>query len=140
MNAADLAAAVAQFQHQGGVIREVQPEERKQYRRRQPEHNPVLAEQLRKLAHLGVVAAARAMHLHTTTIHRIADHNGITFPTSTAGERQQRAKLRAGLAPRVRRMAGHMSQQQIAEALGTTRATIRRVAAENGININSRHQ
>lgn len=86
-----------------------------------------------------MVAAARALRLHTTTVHRLAARLGITFKTCTLAEQSRRERARKALAGKVRKLARQrMSQREICEALGITRATLRRIAAEGCIDINSR--
>ncbi|MCV0420109.1 MAG: hypothetical protein K5804_17850 [Microbacterium sp.] len=99
----------------------------------------ITADQLRKYESAGVVAAARALHLHTTTIHRLALQLGVTFKTCTEREQYRREKVRKGLAGKIRALAlKRMSQREICEQLGITRCVLRHTAAEHRINIDSR--
>ena len=87
----------------------------------------------------GVVAAARAFQLHTTTMHRIADRLGFQFKTCTEREQYRREKERKVMAPKIRAMAAKcMTQAQMCAELGVSREVLRRAAREAGININSR--
>lgn len=90
---------------------------------------------------LGVVAAARGLQLHTTTVHRLARRLGFHFKTHTAEEQLRRQQLRKHLSVRVRVLARQrLSQREICERLGITRAVLRRIASEYGININNRQR
>jgi len=87
----------------------------------------------------GVVAAARALRLHTTTVHRLADRLGFKFKTCTEREQYRREKARKAMAPKIRAMAAKcMTQAQMCAELGVSREVLRRAAREAGININSR--
>ena len=89
----------------------------------------------------GVVAAARALRLHTTTVHRLARRLGFHFKTHTADELARREKLRKQLSVQVRALARQrLSQREICERLGITRAVLRRIASEYGIDINNRQR
>lgn len=143
MNAAELAAAVAQYQQAGGHITTLEEAPRTpaaRLRQRRSAADAATIERLRALAAGGVVAAAKALRRSTRTILRLAEENDIAFPTCTSAARKALAAQRNRLAPQVRRLAGRMSQQQIAAALNTTRAQVRRIAAEHRIDINSRRR
>lgn len=100
----------------------------------------ITADQLRQYESAGVVAAAKAFHLHTTTLHRLAKHLGVTFQSNnTLAEQYRREKARKAMAGMVRELARQrMTQAEMCAQLGITRATLRRVAAEHRIDINSR--
>lgn len=96
-------------------------------------------DQLQPYAYKGVVAAARAFHMHTTTMHRIARSIGFEFKTCTEREQYRREQIRKGLARNVRELARQRkSQREICEALGITRAVLRHIADDFKIDINSR--
>jgi hypothetical protein len=87
----------------------------------------------------GVVAAARAFRLHTTTVHRMAERLGFVFKTCTEREQYRREKERKAMAPKIRAMAAkRMTQAEMCRELGCTRFVLRRAAREARININSR--
>lgn len=99
----------------------------------------ITADQLRQFESAGVIAAARALHRHTTTINRIAAKIGFEFKTCTERERYRRERHRKSLVGQVRKLARQrMTQREMCEALGITRWVLRRIAAENQIDINSR--
>lgn len=100
----------------------------------------VTRETLQQFEAAGVVAAARALRLHTTTINRLARQLGVTFQSNnTLIEQYRRERARKAMAGKVRELARkRMSQREICEALGITRATLRRIAAEHRVDINSR--
>jgi predicted XRE-type DNA-binding protein len=100
----------------------------------------ITRETLQRYEQAGVVAAARALQLHTNTIHRLARSLGVQFKShNTADEQARRAKLRAALAPKVRRLARHrMTQREMCTHLGISREVLRRTAKDFHIDINSR--
>lgn len=99
----------------------------------------ITAADLKQYESAGVVAAARALHLHTTTVHRLASQLGVTFKTCTEREQYRREKVRRALAGKVRALAlKRMSQREICEQLGITRCVLRHIASEHNISINSR--
>lgn len=100
----------------------------------------ITADQLQQYQDAGVVAAARGLHLHTTTIHRLARIFGVTFRSNnTTAEQYRRERERNAMAGKVRELARRrMTQREICEALGITRWVLRRIAAEHHIDINSR--
>jgi AraC-like DNA-binding protein len=91
-----------------------------------------LAEAVREVAPLGIFEASRRLRMSPHTLYRIADAAGIEFAYA--------AKLRedASLVPQIRRHAGRMRQVDLASHLGISRTTLRRLARDHGININSR--
>lgn len=101
----------------------------------------ITLETLSQYESLGVVAAARALQLHTTTVHRLARRLGFRFKTHTADEQLRRQQMRRRLSVRVRVLARMgLSQREICEQLDITRAVLRRIASEHGIDINNRQR
>ncbi|WP_296125447.1 hypothetical protein [Pseudomonas sp. Ga0074129] len=100
----------------------------------------ITRETLQRYEQAGVVAAARALQLHTNTIHRLARLLGVQFKShNTAEEQARRAKLRAELAPKVRGLARkRLSQREMCTTLGISRQVLRRTAKDFHIDINSR--
>lgn len=99
----------------------------------------ITAAQLQQYESAGVVAASKALRLHTATIHRLAKQLGITFKTCTMAEQCRRERARKAMAMQLRPLARQrMTQKQMCAALGISRAVLRRTATENGIDINSR--
>lgn len=101
----------------------------------------ITLETLSQYESVGVVAAARALQLHTTTVHRLARRLGFHFKTHTADELARREQLRKQLSVQVRALARQrLSQREICERLGITRAVLRRIASEYEIDINNRQR
>jgi hypothetical protein len=100
----------------------------------------ITADQLRRYESAGVVAAARAFQLHTTTIHRLARMFGVEFKSNnTLAEQCRRERSRKAMAGKVRELARkRLTQCEICAALGISRWTLRRIADEHHIDINSR--
>lgn len=99
----------------------------------------ITADQLRQYESAGVIAAARGLHLHTTTVHRLADQLGVEFKTCTKVEQERRERERASIAEQVKPLAAaRLTQREICVRLGVTRAILRRAAEEHNIDINSR--
>lgn len=99
----------------------------------------ITRESLAPFESLGVVAAAKALHVSTRTINQLADKLGVEFKTQTPGEMDRRKREREDLVPAIRWMADEgVSQRGICEALGITRAILRRIAEENWIDIDNR--
>lgn len=97
------------------------------------EFERVIAEKLRAYVDLGIAAAAKDLGLGTQRINFIAANYGIQFSGCHGDAAKARnAQKRKELAPQVRQMAEQkMSQSSIADALGITRATVRRIAKEH---------
>lgn len=100
----------------------------------------ITAERLQELASLGVSAAAKALGVHTTTLHRIARQHGVEFSANNTMKAQYMAeKARKAMVPKIRAMAAkRMTQAQMCKELGVSRFVLRRAAREARININSR--
>jgi len=142
MNAAELQQAIAQFESAGGQVLVVADAVRAC-----PDHllsavPPVdadLVEAIRGYTSSGVCAAAKALGKSTRTINYIACLYGIKFATTTDATLEDRRKEEAKLVPRIRRLAkANMSQVTIAEQVGVSRMTLRRIARFHGITLNSR--
>ena len=98
----------------------------------------ITAEQLQPYIDKGVAAAAKALRRDTRTINRAARSLGIRFATPTELNNAERREWRARMAPKVRAMARkRMRQREMCEALGISRNTLRTIAREHNININS---
>ena len=89
---------------------------------------------------LGFVAASKALKLRPTTIQRLAKELGVTFAANnTLAQQYHREKARKAMAGKVRELARkRMIQSEICKELGITRAILRRIASDAGININSK--
>jgi hypothetical protein len=100
----------------------------------------ITAERLKEVAPLGVAAAAKALRLHTTTIHKLAKEHGVEFSANNTDKARYLAeKARKAMAPKIRAMAAKcMTQAQMCAELGVSRGVLRRAAREARININSR--
>lgn len=142
MNAAELQQAIAQFESAGGQVQVVADAVRAY-------QDPVLSvvppvdsdlvEAIRGYTDAGVCAAAKALGKSTRTINYIAGLYGIKFATTTDATLEDRRKEEAKLVPRIRRLAkANMSQVTIAEQVGVSRMTLRRIARFHGITLNSR--
>lgn len=131
MTPAELQEAIRRFEDAGGKVQVI---ESGVATRANPKAMPneALIEALREVAPLGIQEACRRLRKSAHTLYLIADSVGIEFAYN--------AKMRAdaAMAPKIRRLAGRMRQIDIAEQLGISRTTLRRVAAEHHININSR--
>ncbi|MDH4581423.1 hypothetical protein E8F20_05975 [Pseudomonas sp. BN415] len=98
-------------------------------------------ESLETYADAGVVAAARGLHFSTRTINRLAEQLGVEFKTHTPQQLERRQQQRDRLAPAIAELAAQgLSQREICERLGITRAILRRTAEEHWIDINNRAQ
>ena len=142
MNAAELMQAVAQFEASGGQVQIVADSFRAYpdpFCVAVPPIDPELVDAIRGYTKLGVCAAAKALGKSTRTINYIAGLHGIKFATTTAATLEERRKAEAKLVPRIRRLAqANMSQVAIAEQVGISRMTLRRIANYHGITLNSR--
>jgi DNA-binding XRE family transcriptional regulator len=100
----------------------------------------ITAAQLQQYESAGIVAAARALKLHTSTIHRLARQLGVKFKAdNTLAEQYRRERQRKALASKVRKLASKcMTQADMCQELGVSRNTLRRIGREHRININSR--
>lgn len=142
MNAAELMQAVAQFEASGGRIQVVADS----YRAHPdpfcivvPPIDADLVDAIRGYTEAGVCAAAKALGKSTRTINYIAALYGIKFATTTAATLEERRKAEAKLVPRIRRLAqANLSQVAIAEQVGISRMTLRRIARYHSISLNSR--
>lgn len=142
MNATELQQAIAQFESAGGQVQVVADAVRTC-----PDHllstvlpvDAVLVEAIRGFTSAGVCAAAKALSKSTRTINYIAGLYGIKFATTTDATLEDRRKEEAKLVPRIRRLAkANISQVTIAEQVGVSRMTLRRIARFHGITLNSR--
>lgn len=99
----------------------------------------ITAADLQPYQEIGVVAASRALHRSTRTINAIAHELGFEFRTHTEIELERRWQLRRQMVADVRSLARQrLSQREICERLGITRAVLRHIADEYSIDINSR--
>lgn len=131
MTPADLQEAIRRFEEAGGKV-QVIAANATAWRKPAPKVDEALAEAVREVAPLGIREACRRLRKSPHTLYRIADAAGIEFAYN--------AKLRAdsALAPKIRRLAGRMRQVDIAAQLGISRTTLRRLAKQHHIDINSR--
>lgn len=98
-----------------------------------------LVESVRGFSGKGLSIAAKALHMDTRTIKRIAELNGIRFTTDTHANNAEKWKSREVLAVKVSEMSdAGVSQRKIGKALGLTRWVLRGIAEKHQININSR--
>lgn len=103
-----------------------------------PEH---LVESVRAFSGKGLSIAAKALHMDTRTIKRIAELNGILFTTDTHANNAEKWKSREALSVQIREMSdAGVSQSKIGKALGITRWVLRGIAEKHQININSSEQ
>ena len=142
MNAAELQQAIAQFESAGGRVQVVADAVRAYQGPVLSVVPPVdaeLVEAIRGYTDSGVCAAAKALGKSTRTINYIAGLYGIKFATTTDATLEDRRKEEAKLVPRIRRLAkANISQVAIAEQVGISRMTLRRIARFHGITLNSR--
>lgn len=131
MTPAELQGAIRRFEESGGKVQVIAPDTTAE-RRPAPKIDEELADAVREAAPLGIHEACRRLRKSPHTLYRIADAAGIEFAYN--------AKLRADgkLVPQIRRHAGRMRQIDLAEHLGISRTTLRRLAKQNSIDINSR--
>jgi len=91
---------------------------------------------LRAHRHLGVIAAAKAAHLSTRTVNKIAKRNAIEFETYTAEKQAERHRT---MAPVIRRLVVQgASQNQMAAQLGISRTSLQTIARSEDINLPTR--
>lgn len=131
MTPAELQEAIRRFEESGGQVQVIEADARAD-RKPAPKIDEALAEAVREAAPLGIHEAAKRLRKSPHTLYRIADAAGIEFAYT--------AKLRQDdkLVPQIRRHAGRMRQADLADKLGISRTTLRRLAQQHGININSR--
>jgi len=100
----------------------------------------ITAAQLEPFVNSGFVAASKVLKLRPTTIQRLAKELGVTFAANnTLAQQYHREKARKAMVGKVRELARkRMTQRDICRELGITRAILRRIASEAGININSK--
>ena len=100
----------------------------------------ITASQLEPFVNSGFVAASKALRLRPSTIQRHAKELGVVFSSNNTLEQQfQRERSRRAMAGKVRELARkRMLQREICQELGISRATLRRIASDAGININSK--
>ncbi|QQE90237.1 hypothetical protein [Azotobacter chroococcum] len=133
MTPSELQDAIRRFEAGGGEVQQVESKEP----RRKPSAPPpdrALADAISQHAHLGIVAAAKALRRSQHTLRRIANAEGIEF----SGGLDAKRRKETALVPKIRRLARRMRQQDIAAQIGISRTTLRRIAAEHNIDINSR--
>lgn len=153
----DLEEAVRRFQSEGGKIQvvegfsavaverppKVEPGEKPKIARAPkkyayPEH---VVDSVRGFSGRGLAVAAKALHMDTRTIKRIAEMNGIRFTTHTHANNAEKWNSRESLAHQIRELsAAGKSQSQIAKSLGITRWVLRATAEKHQININGSGQ
>jgi DNA-binding MurR/RpiR family transcriptional regulator len=142
MTPPELQQAIAQFESAGGQVQVVADAVRAYQDPALSVVPPVdveLVEAIRGYTEAGVCAAAKALGKSTRTINYIAGLYGIKFATTTDATLEDRRKEEAKLVPRIRRLAkANMSQVTIAEQVGVSRMTLRRIARFHGITLNSR--
>lgn len=142
MNATELQQVIAQFESAGGQVQVVADAVRANPDPLLSAVPPVdadLVEAIRGYTDAGVCAAAKALGKSTRTINFIAGLYDIKFATTTDATLDDRRKEEAKLVPRIRRLAkANMSQVTIAEQVGVSRMTLRRIARFHGITLNSR--
>lgn len=81
----------------------------------------------------GIAAAARGLRRHNTTVAQYASLLGFEF--STVKEERMRREFREAMAPVVIILAElGITQERIAEQIGTGRTVVRRIADECGIS------
>ncbi|SFQ46600.1 hypothetical protein SAMN05216229_12350 [Geopseudomonas sagittaria] len=102
---------------------------RRQHRAKKDRDLPAKAAQL---AQLGIAETARRLRRSPHTLYRVARAHGIEFA------RQHKQRQEASIVPHIRRHAGRMRQIDLAAQLGISRTTLRRLAKQHSININSR--
>lgn len=142
MTPAELQQAIAQFEASGGQVQTVADSLRAYPDPLLATVPPVdadLVEAIRGFTDVGVCAAAKALGKSTRTINYIAGLYGIKFATTTAATLDEQRKAEAKLVPRIRQLAQtNLSQVAIAEQVGISRMTLRRIARFHGITLNSR--
>lgn len=131
MTPAELQEAIRRFEESGGRVQVIEPATTAA-RQPEPKIDEALAAAVREVAPLGIREACRRLRRSPHTLRRIADVEGIELAY------QQKLKADAALVPQIRRHAGRMRQIDLAAQLGISRTTLRRLAAEHHININSR--
>lgn len=131
MTPAELQEAIQRFEASGGKVQVIEATATAE-RKPAPKINEALAEAVREAAPLGIHEACRRLRKSPHTLYRIADAAGVEFAYN--------AKLRAdgALVPQIRRHAGRMRQIDLAAQLGISRTTLRRLAKQHSIDINSR--
>lgn len=131
MTQAELQEAMRQFEASGGKVQVIESGATAD-RTPAPKIDEALVEAVRDVAPLGIHEACRRLRKSPHTLYRIADAAGIEFAYT--------AKLRADgkLVPQIRRHAGRMRQIDLAAHLGISRTTLRRLAKQHSIDINSR--
>lgn len=136
MDAAQLQAAVARFLASGGEI--TQADAARAAERQAPADDPALVNALRGYRY--ITQAARALHISTRTVGRLASAHGLEFASNNSAiARGARRNREAALVARIRRMAGSMGREKMAAALGISVGALRRMAREHNINISSRN-
>ncbi len=142
MSPTELQQAIAQFESAGGQVQVVTDAVRAYPDPLLSVVPPVdaeLVEAIRGYTAAGVCAAAKALGKSTRTINYIAGLYGIKFATTTDATLEDRRKAEAKLVPRIRRLAKtNISQVAIAEQVGISRMTLRRIARFHSIALNSR--
>lgn len=100
----------------------------------------ITAAQLEPFVNSGFVAASKALRLRPSTVQRHAKALGVVFKANnTLAEQNRRERARKAMAGKVRELARkRTTQADMCQMLGITRATLRRIASEARININSR--
>lgn len=131
MTPSELQEAIRRFEAAGGKVQVIEPDKTAE-RNPAPKVDEALAEAVREVAPLGIHEAAKRLRRSPHTLYRIADAAGIEFAYSA------KLKADAKLVPQIRRHAGRMRQVDLASHLGISRTTLRRLARDHGININSR--
>ncbi|MOA07302.1 hypothetical protein D3C78_1269900 [compost metagenome] len=140
MTSEDLNELVRQFQEHGGQI--TCPAQAPAKGRQIVADEAGAAAEIRRRAAAGegITTIAKAMRHSTRTINTLANRYSIEIASNNAESTIERnRRQRRAMAPKVQRLANRgLIQVEIAAQLGTTRAVVRRIAAEHGIKINSR--
>jgi DNA invertase Pin-like site-specific DNA recombinase len=135
MDAAQLQAAVAQYLAGGGQVTRAAG---RAQRPASKADNPAIVDALRQYRY--ITHAAKALHLSTRTVGRLARTHGVQFASNNSAlSRSARQQQEARLAVQIRRLAGRMSRKKLACTLSIGEGVLRRVARENNINISSRN-
>lgn len=134
MTPSELQEAIRRFKEAGGEVQQLEPKKPKRKPKAPPDR--ALIEAIRQHAHLGIVAAAKTLRHSQHTLRRIAKTEGIELP----GGLDARRRKETPLIPKIRRLARRMRQLDIAAQVGISRTTLRRIAAEHNIDINSRRR
>lgn len=100
----------------------------------------ITAAQLEPFVNSGFVAASKALHLRPSTIQRHAKALGVVFAANnTLAQQYHRERARKAMAGKVRELARkRIKQRDMCAILGISRAMLRRIASDAGININSK--